>query len=207
MPPWFYLCLECSDGVGRYKYLAIAAFITIYTLHGFVSVIRRDRVISALGHSTTAFICAFLVNLFCLFSYWWFIYRFFVLIFIICFAIFACFESLFASGFGAVGVADVVVFVLIIVCFLAVEVSLLVLGFDEEDAGVAETFVAPVADLIYTASVWQPTDTTCFATTLANDDCLLTPSTIFRASGMEIFRSVRTRWISFSVIHRGQFLE
>ena len=91
MPPWFYLCLECSDGVGRYKYLAIAAFITIYTLHGFVSVVRSDRVISALGHSTTAFICAFLVNLFCLFSYWWFIYRFFVLIFIICFAIFCLF--------------------------------------------------------------------------------------------------------------------
>ena len=95
---------------------------------------------------------------------------------------FVCFESLFASGFGAVGVAAVVVFLLIIVCFLAVEVSLLVLGFDEEDAGVAETFVAPVADLISTASVWQPTDTTCFATTLANDGCLLTPSTILRAS-------------------------
>ena len=120
---------------------------------------------------------------------------------------FVCFESLFASGFGAVGVAAVVVFLLIIVCFLAVEVSLLVLGFDEEDTGVAETFVAPVADLISTASVWQPTDTTCFATTLANYGCLLTPSTIFRASGKEIFRSVRTRWISFSVIHRGQFLE
>ena len=90
---------------------------------------------------------------------------------------FACFESLF--GFGAVGVAAVVVFLLIIVCFLAVEVSLLALGFDEEDAGVAETFVAPVADLISTVSVWQPTDTTCFATTLANDGCLLTPSTIF----------------------------
>ena len=67
MPPWFYLCLECSNGVGRYKYLAIAAFITIYTLHGFISIIPSDRVISALGHSTTAFICAFLVNLFCLF--------------------------------------------------------------------------------------------------------------------------------------------
>ena len=48
MPPWFFLCLECSDGVGRYKYLTIAAFITIYTLHGFVSVIRSDLVISAL---------------------------------------------------------------------------------------------------------------------------------------------------------------
>ena len=67
-------------------------------------------------------------------------------------------------AFRAVGVAAVVVFLLIIVCFLAVEVSLLVSGFDEEDAGVAETFVAPVADLISTASVWQPTDTTCFAT-------------------------------------------
>ena len=120
---------------------------------------------------------------------------------------FVCFESLFASGFGAVGVAAVAVFLLIIVCFLAVEVSLLVLGFDEEDTGVAETFVAPVADLISTASVWQPTDTTCFTTTLANDGCLLIPSTIFRASGKEIFRSVRTRWISFSVIHLGQFLE
>ena len=192
---------------GDNKYLAIAAFITIYTLHGFVSVIRSDRVISALGHSTTTFICAFLVNLFCLFSYWWlftvflFLFLFFVLPF------FVCFESLFASGFGAVGVAAVVVFLLIIVCFLAVEVSLLVLGFDEEDTGVAETVVAPVADLISTASVWQPTDTTCFATTLANDGCLLTRSTIFRASAKEIFRSVRTRWISFSVIHRGQFLE
>ena len=71
--------------------------------------------------------------------------------------------------------------------------SLLVLGFTEEDPGVAETFVAPVADLISTASVWQPTDTTCFATTLANYGCLLTPSTNFRASGKEIFRSVRTR--------------
>ena len=70
---------------------------------------------------------------------------------------FVRFASLFASGFGAVGVAAVVVFLLIIVCFLAVEVSLLVLGFDEEDAGVTETFVAPVADLISTASVWQPT--------------------------------------------------
>ena len=30
---------------------------------------------------------------------------------------FVCFESLFASGFGAVGVAAVVVFLLIIVCF------------------------------------------------------------------------------------------
>ena len=66
---------------------------------------------------------------------------------------FVCFESLFASGFGAVGVAAFVVFLLIIVCFLAVEVSLLLLGFNEEDAGVAETFVAPVADLISTASV------------------------------------------------------
>ena len=84
---------------------------------------------------------------------------------------------------------------------------MLVLGFDEEDTGVAETFAAPVADLICTASVWQPTDTTCFATTLANDGCLLTPSTIFRGSGKEIFRSVRAHWISFSVIHRGQFLE
>ena len=36
---------------------------------------------------------------------------------------FVCFESLFASGFGAVGVAAVVVFLLIIVCFLAVDLS------------------------------------------------------------------------------------
>ena len=130
----------------------------------------------------------------------------FLLLFIL-FIFFVCFASLFACGFGAVGLAAFVVFLLIIVCFLAVEVYLLVLCFDEEDAGVAETFVAPVADLISTASVWQQTDTTCFATTLANDGCLLTPSTIFRASGKEIFRSVQTRWISFSEIHRGQFLE
>ena len=66
---------------------------------------------------------------------------------------------------------------LIFVMFLLVShpslpVSLLVLGFAEEDPRVAETCVAPVANLISTASVWQPTDTTCFATTLANDGCL-----------------------------------
>ena len=78
MPPWFYLCLECSDGVGRYKYLAIAALLIICTLHGFVV--------------------------------------------------------------GAVGVAAVVVatfvFLLITGCFLVGEV--LVLGFVEEDPGVAK---------------------------------------------------------------------
>ena len=43
------------------------------------------------------------------------------------------------------------VFLLITGCFWAVEVSLLVVGFAEEDPRVAETFVAPVADLISTA--------------------------------------------------------
>ena len=109
---------------------------------------------------------------------------------------FACFVSLFASGFGAVAVVVATfVFLLIAGCFWVVEVSLLVLGFAEEDPGAADTFVAPVADLISTGSVWQPTDTTCFATTLANDGCLFTPSTIFLASEKEIFCSVPTRWI------------
>ena len=63
---------------------------------------------------------------------------------------FVCFASLFASGFGAVGVAVVVVatfvFLLITGCFLVGEV--LVLVFAEEVPGVAEAFVAPPRQVV-----------------------------------------------------------
>ena len=106
---------------------------------------------------------------------------------------FACLASClasFASIFEALGVA-----------------LLFVLGFAEGAAAVLVTFVAPAADVTSGRSVWQPTDTTCLAKTLAYDGFPVTPSTILRASGKEIFRSVRIRWISFSVFHRGQSLE
>ena len=48
MSPWFQLCVDCSGG-GLKDHPTIAAFIIICTFHGFVSVIRSDRVISAQG--------------------------------------------------------------------------------------------------------------------------------------------------------------
>ena len=77
-------------------------------------------------------------------------------------------------------------------------------------ANVTALAVVPVADMITTGSVWQPTDTTSRAATLANDlvgKLLFFPSTIFLASGKEIFCSVQAFWISFSFYHIEQSLE
>ena len=61
--------------------------------------------------------------------------------------------------------------------------------FAEGAAAVLVIFVAPAADVTPGRSVWQPTDTTCLAKTLAYNGFPVTPSTILRASWKEIFRS------------------
>ena len=145
MSPLFQLCLDCSGGRLKTTPSSLLSSSSAHCMDSYLLYV-------AIGSSVPLGIRP--LSLFLLFLFICFVFSatgglftvslLLSLIFFLPF--FVCFTSLFASGFGAVGVAAVVVaifvFLLITGCLLAGEVSLLVLGFAEEDPGVAKTFVA-----------------------------------------------------------------